>query len=130
MRLKDETRKEREFSALPGSMLACSIFQLKLGLGAGEGFSPQAHRGLLHRSGIITPMRSIPREAQRHHSGPGSVVGGSFCKSVVFISQGHCGALANNPGCTRSVADRRLKYSPAMIHRHWLILSGTAWTQQ
>lgn len=80
-------------------------------------------------------MRSIQTtantgtEQQRHHSGPGSVDRGRFCK-VLLISQGHCTALVNNPGYTRSAADRRLKYSPAMIHRHWLILSGTAWTQQ
>ncbi len=135
MRLKDKTRKER-VRQLARSTVASSIFQWKLGLGP-ESVStpPQTHCCVLHRSGIITPMCPLQtsantrRETQRHPSSPGSVVWGSFCE-VLLISQGHRTALELSPGHTRSAADRHHKYSPAMIHRHCLILSGTTWTQQ
>lgn len=133
MRLKDKTREER-VQHLAQSMLATSIFQWKLGLGLGSIFPTGTHthtHGLLRRLGIITLVWSIPAWTPGKKHNVITVVLGQWSEGVSVRRIAYIeGALVNGPGYTRSVADQSLKHFPAMIHRHWLILSGTAWTQQ
>lgn len=142
MRLRDKTRRER-VQPLARSALASSIFPWKLGLGS-RGALPPPHplaTGTTlpspHRSGIkntreLHPKRQ-PITEEKHNviaSSPGSAVWASFYKVLLISQRALLRCAREQQSWMLSLLTAASQHSPAMIHRHWLILSGTTWTQQ
>lgn len=123
MRLKDKSRKER-VQRLALGMLASSIFQWKLSLGQESVLTPAPAAALPPRLGITAPMCCIQKKTFSQASGTIAWLLGAVY-AIHRMDRRRAAAL-----CRHSAADRYLLGSPAMIHRHWLILSGTSRTQQ